>query len=176
MPEYGVHPLKDETTLGALLWPIVKGMIRPMIENGDDYIIEGTYILPEYAVEMQRVYGEAVRSCFLGYAQMTAQEKQAENDLYRDSSALNDDNRAQELVDLEHFIWFSRYLREECPKLGLRYIEVVDRDRAAGEVIEWLLKRKPGRITSGLPVMVTVRLCNWRTSYEAFSKSDRYSR
>ncbi len=142
LPEYGVHPLDDEETIGKLLWPIVAGMIRPMTENGDDYIIEGTYILPDYAVQMQDMYGPLVRSCFLGYAEMEPQTKLAELKQYGggadDSLGAYDDTET--LADIEHFVWFSQFLRAECKRLGLSYIEVTDCEFAIEQALSCLLQ------------------------------------
>ena len=142
LPEYGVHPLDDEETIGKLLWPIVAGMIRPMTENGDDYIIEGTYILPEYAMQMHKMYGSLVRSCFLGYAEMTPQLKLTELQQYGggpdDSLGPNDD--AETLADIERFVWFSQFLRAECRRLGLCYFEVTDCEHMIEQALTCLLQ------------------------------------
>lgn len=148
LPEYGVHPLKDELTVGRLLWPIVSGMITAMVENEDDYIIEGCYILPEYAARTRKQYGSGIRSCFLGYADAVATEKLAEVRRY-DGGAGNPLGDLSALSDIEHFVSFSQYVRAECSRLGLTYIEAKDRDLAVNLAVESLLKNKIGEQSLG---------------------------
>lgn len=136
LPAYGVHPLQDEETIGRKLWPIVAGMMRAMVENGEDYIIEGTYILPAYAVESQQRYGDVIRSCFLGYADTPAETKLAQLQAHGEECVLS---------DIEHFVEFSKFLRAECPRLGLAYIEVTDREEAVDRAILLLLREEGDR-------------------------------
>ena len=140
-PGYGIHPLQDEATLGNLLWPFVKGMIKAMVENEDDYIVEGCYVLPGFAAEARRQYGSTIRACFLGYADMPPSEKLAElrryggnpGDPFRDY----DDNEA--ISDLKRFISYSRFIREECSRLDFPYFEVRDRERTVTAAINKIL-------------------------------------
>jgi hypothetical protein len=131
LPQYGIHPLQDEETIGSALWPVVAGMMRAMVENGHDYIIEGTYILPAYAVESQQRYGDVIRSCFLGYAHTPAAEKLAQ---------LQGFGEDPDPSDIDHFVEFSKFLRSECPRLGLTYVEVADREEAVERGIRHLLQ------------------------------------
>lgn len=42
-------PLSEEGKLTAYLWPIVREMIKTAVENGQDLIVEGCYIPPDWA-------------------------------------------------------------------------------------------------------------------------------
>ena len=152
LPSYGVHPLDDEHTIGALLGPIVSSMIRAMVENEDDYILEGTYILPVYADECHKRYGGVIRSCFLGYADTAPSGKMAEVKKYRDEAGSPfrgcDDETMRS--DIEQFVWLSGFLRDECNRLGLTYLEATDREAALDRAMGNLLDdgegvRSPGR-------------------------------
>jgi hypothetical protein len=144
LPEYGIHPLQDEATLGNLLWPYVKGMIKAMVENEDDYIVEGCYVLPEFAAKARQEYGGAIRACFLGYADILPSEKLAElrryggepGDPFRDY----DDDAA--MSDIQRFISYSRFVRGECSRLGFPYFEVRDRERAVTAAIKKILAQE----------------------------------
>jgi len=140
LPDYGIHPLQDEETLGDLLWPCVAGMIKAMVENGDDYIIEGCYVLPKHADEIRMKHPGHVRACFLGYADMSPSDKLAE--IQRHSEGYDG---PEATVWLERFVSFSRFLRTECPRLGFPYFEVQDRDESVEAVIRELLKEEIGK-------------------------------
>ncbi len=134
LPDYGIHPLQDEETLGDLLWPCVSGMIKAMVENEDNYIIEGCYVLPKHADEVRAMYPGHIRACFLGYADMSASDKLAEVRKHTDGY-----NGPEAMGWLEQFVSFSCYLRDECARLDFPYFEVRDRDQAVEAATRELL-------------------------------------
>jgi len=125
LPDYGIHPLQDEETLGSLLWPFVTGILKAMVENGDDYIVEGCYVLPKHVAEMRTQYPDRIRACFLGYAEQSPAEKLVEIRKYSDGY-----DGPEAAVWVDRFVRFSRFLRDESPRLGFPYIEVRDREGA----------------------------------------------
>lgn len=141
LPEYGIHPLQDEATLGNLLWPYVKGMLKAMVENEDDYIVEGCYLLPEFVAEARQQHGRAIRACFLGYADMSPSEKMAELRRYggQPGDPLRDHDDDAAMSDIRRFISYSQYVREECTRLGFPYFEVRDRESAVAAAIKKIL-------------------------------------
>jgi 2-phosphoglycerate kinase len=140
--DYGIHPLQDEATIGKRIWPIVSGMIKAMIENEDDYIVEGCYILPEYADQARKQYGDKIRACFLGYADMLPSDKLAEVRQYGGNPGDNlrhyTDDEA--MADIQHFIKYSHFVRTECRRFNLPYIEVGNREKSVREAINSILK------------------------------------
>ena len=54
LPEYGVDPNNDDRITAQKLWPVVKGMAMTYVENKEDCLLEGVYLLPEYAAELHR--------------------------------------------------------------------------------------------------------------------------
>ena len=134
LPGYGIHPLQDEQTLGDLLWPFVAGILKAVIENGDDYIVEGCYVLPKHTAEVQAKHPDLVKACFVGYAEMSPSAKLAEIRQYSDGY-----NGPEAEAWLDRFVLFSQFLREECPRHGFPYIEVRNRDVALQEAFRELL-------------------------------------
>lgn len=49
-------PLSEEGMLTAYLWPIVREMIKTAVENGQDLIVEGCYIPPDWAEDFTEEY------------------------------------------------------------------------------------------------------------------------
>ena len=144
LPEYGIHPLQDEATLGNLLWPYVKGMIKAMVENKDNYIIEGCYVLPEFADEARQQHAGAIRACFLGYADISPSEKLAEvrRSGGKPGDPLRDYDDDAAVSDIQRFISYSQFVRKECARLGFPYFEVRDRERAVMSAIKKILKEE----------------------------------
>ena len=49
-------PLSEDGRLTAYLWPIVREMIKTAVENGQDLIVEGCYIPPDWAEDFTEEY------------------------------------------------------------------------------------------------------------------------
>lgn len=65
----GFTPFDSAEQIGDKLWPIIKGIIMTNIENNQNIIIEGCYILPHYIKEFSKEYSEKIISVFLGFSQ-----------------------------------------------------------------------------------------------------------
>ena len=57
----GLTPLSDDADLTALLWPIVREMIKTAVENKQHLIIEGCYIPFDWADDFENEYLESIR-------------------------------------------------------------------------------------------------------------------
>ncbi|WP_242069410.1 CynX/NimT family MFS transporter [Paenibacillus dendritiformis] len=64
----GFTPLDSDEVIGEKLWPIIKGMIMTSIENNQNMIIEGCYILPRFIKDFEKPYSENIISVFLGFS------------------------------------------------------------------------------------------------------------
>ena len=58
-------PLSDDKLLTALLWPIVKEMIKTAIENKQNLIVEGCYIPFDWEKDFEQKYLEHINFCCL---------------------------------------------------------------------------------------------------------------
>ncbi|MBT5877059.1 MAG: hypothetical protein HOH43_26800 [Candidatus Latescibacteria bacterium] len=126
LPEYGVDPNGGDLAIAKQLWPVVKGMAVTYIENGEDCLLEGTYLLPEYVAELHEEFGDSIRSCFMGYCEINTSEKVRNLREYGAASGeldwtSNDDDEARQRV--EFLKSFSVYVKTECDKYGLMYFE-----------------------------------------------------
>lgn len=142
LPEYGVDPNGGDLVIAKQIWPVVKGMVVTLFEEGEDYMLEGTYLLPEYVVELQEMMGDVIRSCFVGYAEMDTWEKvgyiraHAIRSGNKDWSS-EDDTEAYERA--EFLKQFSVYIRDECEKYGLKYFESEsDHQKTITNVVQFL--------------------------------------
>jgi hypothetical protein len=55
----------DDDKLTEYLWPIVREMIKTVIENGQNLIVEGCYIPFDWAESFDKKYLESIRYCCL---------------------------------------------------------------------------------------------------------------
>ena len=56
-------PLSDDESLTAYLWPVVCGMIKTAIENGQNLIVEGCYIPVDWQSSFESGYLESI-TCY----------------------------------------------------------------------------------------------------------------
>ena len=54
-------PPEDAQALTAYLWPIVREMVKTVIENGQDLIVEGCYIPFDWEKDFDQAYRREIR-------------------------------------------------------------------------------------------------------------------
>lgn len=54
-------PLDDDDVLTAYLWPIVREMIKTIIENDQNLIVEGCYVPPDWRKDFDPAYLDRIR-------------------------------------------------------------------------------------------------------------------
>jgi hypothetical protein len=124
VPDYGLDPEASSSEVAEKLWPLVHAMCVNMVETGVHYILEGE-MLPKHAQELSGHYPGEIRACFLGYAEVTPEQKLREIRQYgghpNDWTADHPDEYVLGLV--RDSIQFSRYLQSECARLGIPYFD-----------------------------------------------------
>lgn len=124
VPEYEIDPDAGPLAVSERLWPLVREMSVNLLDEGVDYVIEGE-LLPKYVAAFQREHSGQVKVCFLGYANITPEEKlreiRAHPGLPNDWSSEYAD--AELLNIIRQMIVFSQYLKEECAVYNLRYFD-----------------------------------------------------
>ncbi|SFS60393.1 2-phosphoglycerate kinase [Paenibacillus sp. BC26] len=122
-PECGFTPLDSTEHIGETLWPILKGIIMTNIENKQNLIIEGCYILPEYIHDFEEEYAEKIVSVFLGFSRAYIDNSLVSH-IFGHQSVIEDRGDPEE----EHFI--SEYrsehdaFRSQCLGSGAAYFEI----------------------------------------------------
>ncbi len=140
-PDLGINLYDDDGT-AEKLWPILRGMIQTYVEEGEDVLMEGYYLLPSYVSEVSRQHPGQIQSCFLGFCDMATQDKIIEMRRHSPDGWLPragnwsdaDDEEIAEAVD--HLRAVSGRIRDDCRRLGLKYVELsADRDQSLDEVL-----------------------------------------
>ena len=125
VPSVEVDPCAPTVEVAEKMWPLVRAMAENALETNVECIFEGDMIVPKHAAELRVLAGDDVRACFVGYLEIEPRQKLAE--IRRYSGGPNDwsnEHGDEEIIDLvQESIRFSRYLSEECDRLGFRYFD-----------------------------------------------------
>ncbi|MBI3960115.1 MAG: hypothetical protein HY328_14980 [Chloroflexi bacterium] len=125
LPLSGVDADDDEVRVADLMWPVVKPLATAMLENEEEYLLEGVQMRPQFAWELHQAWPGQVRSCFLGYADVDVPTKLRQ--LRQFDGATNDwmsDFDDTEMArSIEKFKILSADVRDKCTRYNLRYIE-----------------------------------------------------
>jgi len=125
VPTFGMHPSASGVVRGQLLWPLVRAMCVNTLETNVPYLLEGDTLLPAYVAELRAAFPTRVCACFIGYADIAPQQKLHEIRMFSGQS--NDwvsTHSDQDMVTMvEEMIGFSQYLRDECARYHLVYVD-----------------------------------------------------
>jgi 2-phosphoglycerate kinase len=118
----GFTPLDNDEVIGNKLWPIIKGMITTAIENNQNIIIEGCYILPRFVREFEKAYSDHIISVFLGFSTNYIKENFASN-IIKHRSEIETRNYPEER-SVAQFIIENEEFRGKCKEYGVDYFEI----------------------------------------------------
>lgn len=74
-PDCGFTPLDSDEHIAGYLWPIIREMAYTYIENGQDMVIEGCYILPEHVHDIGEKYRDDIKFVFVGFSEKYIQQR-----------------------------------------------------------------------------------------------------
>ena len=128
MPELALRPADPAQTRAPIMWPILRDMAVTMLENGEDYLLEGDVLMPIHVVELRASFDSAVRACLIGYENVDSLAKV--RDIRQHGAGrqewTNDCDDSHLLRIVEEFKILSRQLRIECTKFQLAYFDGSD--------------------------------------------------
>lgn len=134
--EYPIDPDAGAMQVAERLWPIVREMSHSLLADQVPYVFEGE-ILPRHVAALRDAYPSRVHACFLGYADITPQQKLHEVRAHAGHpndwpSAYTD---AALLPILAREIAFSHDVRAECHAHRLPYFDTSQRFSATLEQV-----------------------------------------
>ncbi|KKI91190.1 2-phosphoglycerate kinase [Bacillus sp. SA1-12] len=123
----GFTPLDSSELIGDKLWPIIREIIKTNIENNQNLIIEGCYILPHYIKEFEKFYAEKIISVFLvfstQYIKANFESKILKHrNVIEDRGELDADFNITENIT-ENIKEHNQY-RRRCIEAGYKYFEI----------------------------------------------------
>ena len=140
----GINAHESDPSVSKALEPYLSSLIETIIENRDDYIIEGVHFLPSFSKKLLQTYPHDVKILYLGYKDWSPIQKK--EDLVTHKK--NTKNCWYGHYHDEELLKLSVYLIKESIKLyddvmsyGLDYVEVTHIMNQIPLLIENLLKK-----------------------------------
>jgi len=133
----GFAPEDSADLIGQKLWPILKGIIMTNIENGQNLIIEGAYILPQKIKELESDYLEKIISFYLGFSKAYV-DRFYQSKIIGNRCAI-EDRKYENGGTAEEYILENKRQKELCEKHGAKYFEIdEDYQKEIGLVYSWI--------------------------------------
>lgn len=140
----GVNANQSDPSVSKALEPYLSSLIETMIENKDDFIIEGVHFLPKFSKKLMLQYPNDIKIIYLGYKDWTPQQKKEDLITHKKHtkncwySHYND----QELLKLsDYLVKESIKLYDDVMLYGLNYIEVTHIVNQIPSIIHHLINK-----------------------------------
>ncbi len=137
-PELRIDPNIGDSIVSKQIKPYVYAMIKTMIENKVDYLIEGVHFSPLFAKELLVEYPNDIQVTYLGYKDTSVIYKIHELNKYKDEleNPWYSSHSDEDMVNLvSHLIDRSERTYNLCKVNNLKYIEIYDLMTQIDEVI-----------------------------------------
>lgn len=118
----GFTPLDSNEVIGEKLWPIIKGMIMTNIENNQNLIIEGCYLLPHFIKDFEKAYSDQIIAVFLGFSTKYIKENFTSG-IIKHRNAI-ETRRYPEEGSITQYIKEHDEFRNKCTENGVDYFEI----------------------------------------------------
>lgn len=144
-PELGIVSTADDMQVGKQLEPYLYSMIETMVENNEDYVIEGVHIYPEFAALLREKFTTQIKIIFVGIDQVDIYEKISELKCYQNqlSNPWFMDYNEEEMYDLVSFlVRASQDLKEQAIRHGFPYFSVYHIENEWENILATLFNKK----------------------------------
>ena len=112
--------VEDDYEMKYFMWPFVSELIKTVIENSQDIIIEGCYIPVEWQNTFDDRYLKDIRSLFIVMSESYLRGHL--EDVIQHANEI--EKRIDDEVDLERLIRCSHMIKEDCIEHDLPYLEI----------------------------------------------------
>lgn len=146
----GFTPTDSDEHIEARLWPILEGIIRTNVENGQHLIIEGCYLFPGRLASLDTETRAQIIPVFMGFSEQYIR-KNLQTGIFAHRSAIeqrgwSEDRTAGQLI-AEHAAY-----RDRCLRSGIPYHEIdTDYAKDTARIYAWIdeqvqriRKKEPG--------------------------------
>ena len=123
-PDCGFTPLDSIEHIGEKLWGILKGIIMTNIENKQNLIIEGAYLMPEKIKELQNdeEYAPYIISFYMGFSKEYI-KKNFKSQILENRSAV-EDRQYDDSDTTENYILENAQMKKMCEEGNAKYFEI----------------------------------------------------
>jgi 2-phosphoglycerate kinase len=140
LPDCGFQAEDSSRVIGDKLWPILKGILMTNIENGQNIIMEGCYLLPDLVKQIPPESQDKIISIYLGFSRNYI-EKKLISGMIAHRCVIEqrgyEESRSREQLFLEH-----EELKQLCQENGANYFEIdMDYETEINRVYEWIDRR-----------------------------------
>ena len=116
-------PMSSDELLTDYLWPIVCEMIKTVIENKQNLIVEGCYIPFDWAKDFEKEYLENIK-----YYCLVMSEQYVKNHFedIKEYANVVEQRLDDEDCTMESVLWDNAKMLEQCQKYKVNYILIED--------------------------------------------------
>ncbi|MFW6016820.1 MAG: 2-phosphoglycerate kinase [bacterium] len=115
-------PQDSNEYIGKKLWSIIKGMIMTNIENDQNIIMEGCYLLPGLVSDLEKDYPDQIISVFLGFSTNYVKEN-FKSGIIKYRSVIEKREYPEERP-VTQFIQEHNDFRKKCSENKVNYFEI----------------------------------------------------
>ncbi|MDF2590275.1 MAG: 2-phosphoglycerate kinase [Anaerocolumna sp.] len=127
----------SDDSITEKLWPIVKGIIKTNIENGQHIIIEGCYIPPDQICDFEPDYLKHIISLYIGFSKDYL-EKNFISGIVEHRSEIEQKDY-DDYMNLENFLNMHTNLKERCFQHNAKFFEIQENyEEEIKRVYEWI--------------------------------------
>jgi len=123
-PELEIDPNNSEVLVALRMWPVVKPLITAMLENGEEYCVEGFAVTPEHVQQLEERFSEDFRACFLGYCTADPERKLKQEREHKTTNPWSRDiSQEAGIAEIKIMRNASVTLKNDCVNLGYEYFD-----------------------------------------------------
>ena len=132
----GFTPESADEIITGKLWPILKEIVKTIIENKQNIIIEGCY-LPETIDVMGYDYLKKIIIFCIGFSEQYIRQNLSTT-IYANRSAI--ENKEYNIVkDIDNYITENKKRKQNCINNGIKYFEInEDYEREIADAYQWI--------------------------------------
>ena len=125
MPHCEIHDKLFPDEIAIRLRKFLEAMCDNMLWAGEDYVIEGEAILPETARCLLDSHSNSVKACYLGYADITVDDKVRETMEHSKGERDWLMNESTETIrqHIDNMVGYSRKIQEQCGQHSVPYFD-----------------------------------------------------
>lgn len=132
----------SDSSVAKKIEPYVYGLVETMVENDENYLIEGVHFNTDFSKKLKNKFGDKICILYLGYKNISAKDKLEEIYKYKEQMDnpwifYSEDQVIEEIVS--YLIDESKRIYNECTELGFDYFEVSDINLQAEDIVKKLM-------------------------------------
>jgi AAA+ ATPase superfamily predicted ATPase len=124
-PELSIHHDLPFIEKAEKIWPGIESLLAGLVVDEPRYLFEGDGMLPKNIAQLQERFGDSIRTCFIGFADISPEEKMKQIKTYNTNSDdwIHKYSDEELMQKVEGMVTFSHYLRSECETYRIPYFD-----------------------------------------------------